>query len=147
MPILNYTTTVSVEKTVEQITKMLVQHGAHKLITDYDAQKLAINLTFHLEVKPDVVIAYSLPCNWSGVLEAMKRDKKVPRSHCNQAHAIQVGWRILKDWLESQLALLEARLVTPHQVLLPYAVLKNGQTFYQHVEQNPQLLLTAAADR
>ena len=35
MAILNYTTSISCEKTIGEIMKCLVKHGATKIVTDY----------------------------------------------------------------------------------------------------------------
>jgi hypothetical protein len=47
----------------------------------------------------------------------------------------------VKDWVEAQLAIIETRMVTTAQVFLPYAVTTNGQTLYEYIGQNTQLLL------
>jgi hypothetical protein len=52
-----------------------------------------------------------------------------------------VAWRITKDWVEAQLAIIESQMVTTAQVFLPYAVTSNGQTLYEYIGQNTQLLL------
>ncbi|WP_189339127.1 hypothetical protein [Williamsia muralis] len=31
-------------------------------------------------------------------------------------HALRVAWRITKDWVEAQLAIIETQMVTPAQV-------------------------------
>ena len=39
-----------------------------------------------------------------------------------------ITWRILKDWVEAQMALLETGMVTMDESFLPYMV-SGGQTF------------------
>jgi hypothetical protein len=56
-------------------------------------------------------------------------------------HARNVAWRVVKDWVEAQLAIIETRMVTTAQVFLPYAVTANGQTLYEYIGHNTQLLL------
>ena len=51
-----------------------------------------------------------------------------PESRRQQA--IRTSWRILKDWVEVQMALLETGMVTMDEIFLPYR-LSGGQTFYQ----------------
>lgn len=49
------------------------------------------------------------------------------------AQAARVGWRILKDWIEAQLALIETGMVTIEQVFLPYVQNDKGQTLYEAI--------------
>lgn len=57
------------------------------------------------------------------------------------AGAQRTGWRILKDWVAAQLAIIEAGLATLPEVMLPYALLSDGQTLYKRVQADRTLLL------
>lgn len=129
MPILNYTTQISFEKTIGEIQKILVSHGAHKIVTDYK-NNLPVAVTFCLTID-QATVAFVLPANYEGVLAAMKKDKNVPGRLCNPEQALRVSWRIVKDWVEAQMAIVEARLADMAEVFLPYAVTKSGGTLYQ----------------
>jgi hypothetical protein len=63
----------------------------------------------------------------------------------NRAQAVRTAWRIVKDWVEAQMALVETQMVTTQQVFLPYAIMKDGRTLTEHVEQNPAFLLGEGA--
>jgi hypothetical protein len=44
-----------------------------------------------------------------------------------------VAWRIIKDWTEAQLALVQAGVAELAEVFLPYATHpQTGQTFYEN---------------
>ena len=86
-------------------------------------------------------MAFRLPCDWHPVLKILENDRKVPRSAANQIQAVRVAWRIVKDWVEAQMALVETRMVTTAEVFLPYAIMKNGQTLSAHIQGNPSFLL------
>lgn len=139
MAILNYTTSVPVEKSIMQIQQILVKHGAKKIVTDYSGA-LPIAVTFCLEVNGQLV-AFNLPANFAGVLNAMRKDKKITRAACNEDQARRVAWRIVKDWVEAQLAIVEANLAELAEVFLPYAVTKNGTTLYREIANNPSVLM------
>lgn len=100
MPILNYTTSIPFEKTIGEITTVLVNHGAQKIVVDYQ-DKVPSAITFCLVVN-DRLVAYCLPSNHTGVLAAMKKNRKVPGRLCTTEQALRVSWRILKDWVEAQ---------------------------------------------
>lgn len=139
MAILNYTTSIDCEKTISEIQKCLVKHGAMKIVTDYKDQ-LPCSVTFCLLLNGNPV-GFVLPANYSGVLRAMERDKKIPRRNCTKEQALKVSWRIVKDWVEAQLAIVEAELADMAEVFLPYAITKNGNTMYKEVQGNGMLML------
>lgn len=139
MAILNYTTAIAFEKTISEIQKCLVSHGATKIVTDY-SNNLPTSVTFCL-ILDENMVAFTLPANYDGVLRAMKKDKKVPSRLCTDEQALRVSWRIIKDWVEAQMAIVEAQLAEMAEVFLPYAVTKSGTTLYKEIRQNGTLLL------
>jgi hypothetical protein len=139
MGILNYTTSISSEKSIGEIQKCLVKHGAHKIVTDYKNGSPSA-VTFCLTLN-GTLIAFALPANYEGVFNAMKSDKKIPRSKCTKDQAQRVAWRIIKDWVEAQMAIVEAQLADITEVFLPYAITKSGLTMYNEVKNNGMLML------
>lgn len=140
MPILNYTTKIDSYKTITEIQQILSKAGAVKMVIDNDVKVLPVALTFCINWNGNMV-AFALPCNFEGVLRSMKKSTKVPRSLCNEEQALRVGWRIVKDWVAAQLAIVDAQLATLAEVFLQYSVTKHGTTLYKHIETNGQLLL------
>lgn len=140
MAILNYTTAISCDKTIGEIQKCLASHGASKIIVDYQ-EGMPSSVTFCLNIG-ERIVGYVLPANYSGVLKAMKRDKKVPGSKCTEEQAQRVAWRIVKTWVEAQMAIVESDLADMAEVFLPYAVTKTGETMYNYIKKDTQLLLT-----
>lgn len=139
MAILNYTTSIASEKSIAEIQKCLVKHGANKIVTDYEAG-MPSAVTFCLTLNGNVV-GFVLPANYLGVLNAMKKDRKIPRSRCTEEQAQRVAWRIVKDWVEAQMAIVEAQLADITEVFLPYAITKSGNTLYKEVQSNGMLML------
>lgn len=136
MPLLNYTTKVPVATTISDITKILVKAGASSIMQDYDEQGEVIAVSFKilLECQP---IAFRLPADWKSTQQVLKND----RVRHEEAHARRVAWRVTKDWVEAQMALLATRSVTLPQLFLPYAVDNSGVTLYEKIAQNPGILL------
>lgn len=136
MPLLNYTTKVPVEKSVQDITKALVKAGASSVMQDYDetGQMVAVSFKIMLEGQP---IAFRLPADWKSTQQVLKND----RVRYEEAHARRVAWRITKDWVEAQMALLATKSVVLPQLFLPYAVDNNGTTLFEKIAQNPGMLL------
>ncbi len=145
MPILNYSTSISFEKTIAEISSCLAKHGATKIIQDFgqlnqNSNPVPTAITFHLQINGQTA-AFALPAKYAGVLKAMQKDKKVPRNKCNEEQALRVSWRIVKDWVFAQMALTEAQLAEMAEVFLPYAVTKDGDTLYNKIKGNPSQFL------
>ena len=58
----------------------------------------------------------------------MVRDRRIPPKMRTKEQATRVAWRIVKDWLAAQLAMIEAGLVDLEEVFLPYAQNQAGRT-------------------
>lgn len=139
MALLNYTTKIDVEKTIGEIQRELGKHQAQSIKTDYD-EGLIVALSFLMDVGGRK-IGFKLPCDWRPVLEILKNDRKVSRSLCTQEQAVRVAWRIIKDWVEAQMALVDTAMVRTEEVFMPYMVMKDGQTLAEKMQTNPQFLL------
>ena len=133
MAILNYTTTIDTNKTASEIHNLLVKGKASAIMNEY-ASGLLSSISFRMDTKHGI-IHYRLPVNTRGVLLAMQRDKKIPRSKCTMEQAARVGWRIIKDWTEAQLAIIQAEIAEMSEVFLPYAVTADGRTVYERFDK------------
>lgn len=140
--ILNYTTEIAPQKTLSEITELLVQAKAEAILSEYkDGTVTAISFRIKTEFG---ILTYRLPANIDGVQIALQQDKALPYKLRTQEHATRVAWRIIKDWLEAQLALIRANLVSLDQVFLPFAQDGQGRTVYDRMREKrfEGLLLT-----
>lgn len=145
MPLLNYTTSIAPQKTVMEIQALLAKAGASSIMADYDTEGNIVALSFRLKAD-NQDIAFKLPTAWQPVLETLKR-QNVSRSLQTPEQALRVAWRITKDWVAAQLAIIETRMVTTAQVFLPYAITKDGSTVYEYIANNSNLLLGSGGDK
>lgn len=146
MALLNYTTTKPAEQSIAEIQRLLVKHGVHAMRTDYDGPHIKA-VSFALEIQGREV-GFQLPCNWRAIAEIFKdpanrRNARIGRDETWDDQAVRVAWRIIKDWVEAQLALVEVNMVTVPQVFLPYAVGPNGRTLGEVILEDPSRLLGA----
>lgn len=72
----------------------------------------------------------------------MKNDNKVPRSLKTREQAARVAWRILKDWIFAQIAIVQAEQADMAEVFLPYAQNDLGETLYDRIKGSGFLQLT-----
>jgi len=144
MPLLNYTSKVPAHESIAEISRLLAKAGARQIMHDYDDAGNIVALSFSLELEGQR-IGFRLPTDWHPIqhmmVEARRMNTKIGTFVTTEDHARNVAWRIVKDWVEAQLAIIETRMVTTAQVFLPYAVTSNGQTLYEYIGHNTQLLL------
>lgn len=144
MSIKNYSTGIEETKTVGEIMGLLASKGARSIRIDYDDLNRPASISFILVIK-DFPLPFKLPCNFDGVLKAMARDYTSNRARYrfennaeSMVQARRVAWRIIKDWVAAQMALVEAEQAALAQVFLPYAIFneKSGKTmFTEFIEQ------------
>lgn len=145
MPILNYTTTINADKTLGEIQRILASNGAKSIQVDYtNGRPTAV--AFFAET-PIGERAFVLPANVDGVWQTLvqqNRRGKVPARFATKDQASRVAWRIIKDWIAAQMAIIEAGMVTLDQVMLPYMQV-GDQSFYDAVRQNQMALPPAVS--
>jgi hypothetical protein len=141
MPLLNYTTTVPVARTIGAVQALLVEAGARAIQTEYDNVGRPISIAFSVETAYGLRY-FILPVNARQVETVLKRDRAVQARFQTPEHAERVAWRIVKDWLEAQLAIIKSGMVTLDQVMLPYMRADNGKTTFE-LYRDQQLALPA----
>ena len=145
MAILNYTTSINAGKTVGEIQQMLANAGAQSVSIEYDDEAMPSALTFTITFlgKP---MPFKVPCNSEGVYQSLCRSSKVPKSQKTIAQARRVAWRIIKDWTEAQLAIVESQQAQMAEAFMPYALdASTGQTMFERFTESTQKQLTAGA--
>lgn len=131
MPLLNYTTKIEAIKTAGEIQAVLAKHGAKAVLINYDAKREIESLSFQIDT-PQGTISIRLPIDPDATLKVLTR-QRVPRAYLDRPQAIRVAWRIVKIWLEAQMAFLETDQVKMEQVFLPYLITNNGQTLFDRM--------------
>lgn len=149
MALLNYTTKIDADKTAAEIAKCLSLHGAQAVMTEYNETDQTVSaIAFKITLNGQTM-SFKLPCDWKPVYSILIEGKKVPWDTKRKAHfesewrsqAVRTAWRIVKDWVEAQMALVETQMVTTAEVFLPYAMMKNGKTLGESMKENPGMLL------
>lgn len=139
MAILNYTTTVDAFKTVSEIEYILMKHKAKSIMKNYEGETIT-GLSFLIDTGRQQV-PVRLPVKIDECLEVLKQEKrKKSNVKATREQAERVAWRILKDWIEAQMALLDIEMVRFEEIFLPYIEIDNGQTVFQRLEEQQFLL-------
>lgn len=139
--ILNYTTTIDAFKTVSEIEYILMKHKAKSIMKNYEGESI-VGLSFLINTGfQDIPVR--LPVKVDECLKVLKKEKKEnPRKQIKDTReqAERVAWRILKDWVEAQMALLDIEMVRFEEIFLPYIETNNGKTIYERLEEKKFLL-------
>lgn len=141
MAILNYTTTVDAFKTVSEIEYILMKHKAKSIMKNYAGESIT-GLSFLIDAGYQQ-IPVRLPVKVDECLKVLKKEKREnPRKQIKDTRdqAERVAWRIMKDWVEAQMALLDIEMVKFEEIFLPYIETDNGQTIFERLEEKQFLL-------
>ena len=140
MPLKNYTTKVSAFQSVGEIQSMLAKAGATKILQELD-NGFVVGISFEINT-PYGLRQFCLPAHTEKVQQVLKNQKiKVDR-----IQAERVAWRILKDWVAAQMAILETEMVTVDEVFLPYMLNGSGTLYSAYALSNGGQILIGGGD-
>jgi hypothetical protein len=150
MPLKNYTTEVPAQKSIGEIEKKLIAHGATSMLINY-SDGIPESVSFIVPTR-DGSFPFRLPSNVKAVEKLLldMRARKPPESRPREyepfirkirEQALRVAWRIIRDWVDAQLAIIDTEMVDLQQVFLPYMLMQGGEhTLYEHMKDRGFLL-------
>lgn len=148
---LNYTTKIPARQTAGECLDLLGQAGAMAVAVAYDGEREPAGLIFTLRTAAGQQ-DFTMPVNVEGMHAVLVKASRAGqfRSDGYRApkletaeHARNVGWRVARDWLAAQLAIIAAGMVTLDQVMLPYMQVKGGGTLYELVASGDAFAIEA----
>lgn len=138
MNLKNYTSTVPVERSVAQIERRLVAHGAHDILKLYEDKKLT-GIAFITTIEGQK-IPFRIPARVENVRKSMVSSLKRPRKgSVDRAsdQAERTAWKLLADWVDIQVSLLELNQAKFMEVFLPYMYDHNKKrTLFERMESD-----------
>ena len=143
MPIANYTTTISVEKTVGEIQAILGKNGATGVLVEYNDKREPSSIRFSI-LTDGHELFFSLPARSANILAVFQREGVPKRLQCIE-QAQRTAWRLIKDWIRAQMAMVTAELVELSEVFLPYMTNAHGVTMFE-VMKKAQFALPGGND-
>src|SRR5512142_2224367 len=142
--IMNYSTTVPVEKTLFEIERLLSKAGSSKIARDYSEDGKVTAFYFAIPTKRGE-LSFRLPCDADSVYRVLAEQHPAMRWDTKKRlreQADRVAWRIVLDWTKAQLTMINLEQVKPEQAFLPYAYdARTGQTLFEKLEHNNFMLL------
>lgn len=125
----NYTTSIAVEKTVMEIEQILSKNGANSIHKIYE-DGIIKGISFQSIVN-ETPLSFKLPMEESKIIQVFNHavsKREIPERFRNDIEqARRTGWRIIKDWIDSQMSLIAINTVKFEQVFLPYMYDMNTQ--------------------
>lgn len=155
--ILNYSTEISVDKTIAEIKTILRAKQARAITEVYNnaGEITAVEFVydtgwgprpFLLPAKSEAVLALMVErhnANLNKWHRSYWNPDKPPQSVREQAK--RTAWRTIKDWVEAQMALMATRQVTFEQIFLPYALVDGNRTMFDVYNESQKALPAGAA--
>lgn len=144
----NYTSTVPATRSISYIETKLAQKGATQILKLYDATARVEGICFIIPMNgrdmPFKLPAKVAECEKVLMANLTSRarpetKKKIPQQ------AERTAWKILSDWVEAQMAMIELSQVEILEVFLSYVYdHQKQQTFFEQIkEKNYKALLPA----
>jgi len=139
----NYTS--NSKNTFDAIQKALATHGAKQVFFDYNQNGQVKALAFSLDIQGKL-IGFMLPArveNVEKIFAASKKDRwgyQKALDEDDKQQAYRTAWANIRDWLTSQLALIDTEQVKMEEVFLPYMMVSKDVTLFQSMENNGMLL-------
>ena len=144
----NYTTNKNYIRTIGEIEQVLAGIGAKMIMKDYDEFGAVKALSFVIPFKGrDIPIR--LPARVDRIPGALRhhfnnnkdlsssQKSLIKKAMTNVDHGRNIGWRIIQDWLEAQIAIMQLDQINMLEALLPFTTWnKNGETLYELLERN-----------
>lgn len=128
------TTKIDAQKSIGEISSVLIRTGATQIATDYGPGGRVEAVRFGLSVAgiPQPVF-FRLPCRTEKLVKLLRGDR---------AQAERTAWRQVLRWVEAQMAMIDAGMTQTHEVFMPYAVIPGtaDKTMFQAWESQQKML-------
>ena len=133
----NYTSSVPSSRSVQHIEDKLVQHGAKNILKLYEDKKL-VGIAFIMDLNGQD-LPFRLPARIYNVEKMLRSKIKRPRSGTLKNIAQQAertAWKLLSDWVDIQVSLVDLQQVKFLEIFLPYVYdhLKE-ETYFEKLEK------------
>lgn len=152
----NYTTDIHASKTIAEIQELLAKSGARAIALNYDSAGHIESLFFKLQTPDGKDFGFKLPAKPDAVYKIMYEGKKIVNyweeskkreaEEKRKQQALNVAWRIVKEWLEVQFALIQLNQAEAIEIFLPYMVTGENRTLYQDMKENQFKLVSKVAE-
>lgn len=149
-PLLNYTTN-PMRKTADEIVGILARHGCESVTQTYEDGEIS-GIAFVFPIKGPSGTAtreFKMPINVDDCWRVMRRQNAagvIADTFASHEQAKRTAWRITKDWIDAQLALLATEMTRLETIFLPFMVAdEDGRTVFEILDNRGFKLPAIAA--
>lgn len=140
MNLKNYTSTVPASTSITRICRALVEAGATDISQKYDPDtKTCIAISFRVVITGHIPMFFQLPAKVDPCFNVLWKEVKRPHSDTKKKtmeQAERTAWKIVSDWVDIQLAMLQLQQADLLEVFLPYVYdPAKEKTFYQGLKE------------
>ena len=148
----NYTSEVPTSQTVYRIEQVLIKCGAAGISKEYASTAGEISaVSFQIET-PNGKVSIRLPVDVESAWQALWLDyvdgdklnekgdaiqyyssRKKKRKIDFKEQAQRTAWKIVQDWVEVQMSMIQLKQADTLQVFLPYVITSTGETMYKRI--------------
>lgn len=143
--IINYTSTVPVEKSISHIEETLVLYGAKDIMKRYDSMGRLSSICFIILFNGRE-IPFKLPAKIDACNKKFKESVKKPRRGTwekIEQQAERTAWKIISDWIDLQTSMIELEQLELLQAFMPHVYDPHKEkTFYEEMKETRFLALT-----
>ena len=139
MALKNYTSTISASKSISFIENKLVANKARDILKRYDDKGRVESIMFIIPVNGNDY-PFKLPARLSEcekILQASLSQRARPETRRKvKDQAEKTAWKIIADWVDAQMALIELQQAEMMEIFMPY--LYNHQkekTYFEIVKE------------
>jgi len=139
----NYTSTVPASRSIFHIENFLAKAGALNISKHYKDGGI-LSLFFQIE-NNGKIIPFKLPANVEKCYLALRKQVRRPRPGTEKKlkeQAERTAWKIISDWVEIQMSLIEMEQAEFMEIFLPYVFL-GEHTFYERIKGNGFKMLSS----
>lgn len=139
----NYTSSVAVSITIGRIESTLIRCGVKGITKEYDGKGGVIAIMFHLPGDRND-LAIRLPADEQKAQDAFWKDycdshpdewKRKKTRGTFKDQAARTAWKLIQDWVEVQMSLIQMQQAEYIQVFMPY-IWDGKQTLFDRVKTN-----------
>jgi hypothetical protein len=147
----NYTSAVTAGRSIAWIEEKLAAHKATKIMKEYTPDGKVASITFAINLNGQE-LPFKLPARIKECEKILRESVRRPRKDTLKRideQAERTAWKIIADWIDAQMAMIDLSQVDFTEVFLPYVFNPvTHKTLYEQFKDNGfKRLLPAAEDR
>ena len=141
--LLNYSTKKAAEESAEEIKTKLMSHGVQDVKFDFGEVVVTIEFLRSKLITKNEMASYKITTKIAPVYKVLKDQEWSGeiKIAITQSQAKRVAWRIVKRWIDAQLAFVETGMLSFDEVFLSYKVDEGTGLSLIEEYQTKQLML------